>query len=268
MAQMTVSKDKDENLRKSVRMIEWAKESDLILFPEIQMTPFFPQYRRSELEEKLGMGVDDLVTTADGGVVPRLRKAASDNSIYVSPNLYFRQEDGSYDTSLLIDRWGFVIGDTEMVHVTNAPLFYEKDYYTPSKEGFDVFDTDFGKVAIVICYDRHFPESIRTCALRGAELILIPTANGKHEPMDVFEAELRAAAFDNNVFIAMCNRVGKEDQIDFAGESLVIDCHGAVIAKANDREELVTTEIDLSEASKARRDFPYLSLRRPEMYER
>ena len=75
---------------------------------------------------------------------------------------------------------------------------------TPSEDGFKVFDTPFGKVGIVICFDRHLPESIRTCTLKGAQLIIIPTANTLAEPLEMFEWELRVQAFQNNVFVAMC----------------------------------------------------------------
>ena len=81
--------------------------------------------------------------------------------------------------------------------------------------GFKVFETEFGKLGIVVCFDRHYPESIRTEALKGADLILIPTVNTKAEPSEMFEWELRAQAFQNSTIIAMCNRVGAEGDMDF-----------------------------------------------------
>ena len=153
-----------------------------------------------------------------------------------------------------------------MVHIAQAPNFYEQDYYTPSEEGFQVFDTPFGKIGIVICYDRHLPESIRTTTLKGADLIIIPTANTKDEPMEMFEWEIRVQAMQNQVFIAMCNRVGKEDHMDFAGESLLVDPNGDIIFKADDRQQLIECEIDLSKAGKLRKSKPYFSTRRPECY--
>jgi len=88
----------------------------------------------------------------------------------------------------------------------------------------------------VVCFDRHYPESIRTEALRGAELIIIPTANTKSEPSELFQWEIRVQAFQNYVNIAMCNRVGTEDQMEFSGESVVVDYNGNVITCADDRE--------------------------------
>lgn len=154
-----------------------------------------------------------------------------------------------------------------MVHIAQNKNFYEQDYYTPSDDGFKVFHTPFGNVGIVICFDRHIPESIRSCALKGADLIIVPTANTKAEPMEMFEWEMRVQAMQNQVFIAMCNRVGTEDKMQFAGESIVIHPGGAVIAKANDQEQLLTCDIDLNEVKKVRNNINYLSLRRSEQYE-
>lgn len=116
---------------------------------------------------------------------------------------------------LFIDNNGKIIGNQKMVHIARLEYFYEQDYYTHSEEGFNVFDTEFGKIGIVICFDRHYPESIRTSVLKGAELILIPTANTIDEPKELFQWEIRVPAFQNSVNIAMCNRVGIEDNMTF-----------------------------------------------------
>jgi predicted amidohydrolase len=153
-----------------------------------------------------------------------------------------------------------------MVHIMQAEQFYECDYYTPSNDGFHVYNTPFGKVGIVICFDRHLPESIRTCVVMGAKLIIVPTANTKSEPNEMFEWEMRVQAFQNNVFIAMCNRVGVEGDMEFCGNSIVIDPNGDVIFKADDTEQLITAEIDLSEADISRQKRPYIKTRRAEWY--
>ena len=153
-----------------------------------------------------------------------------------------------------------------MVHIAQAKQFYEQDYYTPSDDGFKVFDTPHGKVGIVICYDRHLPESIRTCALMGAQLIIIPTANTKTEPMELFEWEIRVQAMQNQVFVAMCNRVGMEGEMSFSGESLVVAPDGSLICKADDKEQILSCEIDLSEATRLREKVPYIATRRKEWY--
>lgn len=153
-----------------------------------------------------------------------------------------------------------------MVHVAQAYQFYEQDYYTPSDDGFQVFDTGFGKIGIVVCFDRHYPESIRTEALMGADLILIPTVNTKSEPSEMFEWELRVQAFQNSVMVAMCNRVGREGEMDFSGESIVVDANGNVVAKAGNQEQILYADIDLSKSGKIRSSRPYTDLRRKEWY--
>ena len=153
-----------------------------------------------------------------------------------------------------------------MVHIAQAEQFYEQDYYTPSDDGFLVFDTDIGKIGIVVCFDRHYPESIRTETLKGANLILIPTVNVKTEPMEMFEWEIRVQAFQNSVAVAMCNRVGTEGEMEFAGESIVVDANGEILAKSDDTEQIIYTDIDLEVSEKIRRKKPYTSLRRKELY--
>ena len=125
---------------------------------------------------------------------------------------------------------------------------------------------DAMKKGIVICFDRHLPESIRTCALMGAQLVIIPTANTEAEPMELFEWEVRVQAMQNQVFVAMCNRVGLEDKMDFAGQSIVVHPSGDVIVKADNKQRLVTCDIDLAEVELWRGKRPYISTRRKDMY--
>ena len=118
----------------------------------------------------------------------------------------------------------------------------------------------------MICFDRHYPESIRTSALKGADLILVPTANVKEEPGEMFIWEIKVQAFQSSVFVAMCNRVGKEDQMDFSGESLIVSPNGETIALTNDQEGLLMADLDLTKAKEIRDQKPYTSLRRTEFY--
>lgn len=155
------------------------------------------------------------------------------------PNIYLSEDGRNYDASILIDTDGTVIGIQKMVHVAQAKQFYEQDYYTPSNDGFKVFETKYGKIGIVVCFDRHYPESIRTEVMEGAELILIPTVNTKSESSEMFEWELRVQAFQNSAIIAMCNRVGQEGSMVFSGESVVIDANGDVLSKADDKERIM-----------------------------
>lgn len=111
-----------------------------------------------------------------------------------------------------------------------------------------------------------FPESIRTESLQGADLILIPTVNTKAEPSEMFEWEVRVQAFQNSVAIAMCNRVGVEGEMDFAGESMAVDANGEILAQADDTEQIVYVDINLEKSGKVREKRPYTQLRRKEFY--
>lgn len=261
LAQMKNEGTIQDNLDKSIEFIRQASENnaDLILFPEVQLTEFFPQYK--------GQDVIQYRLQLDSKEVKKFQSASKKYSIISVPNIYLEEDGKPYDASLLIGKDGEIKGIQKMVHIAQAKQFYEQDYYIPSNEGFKVFDTEYGKIGIVVCFDRHYPESIRTEALMGADLILIPTVNTKTEPSDMFEWELRVQAFHNSVSIAMCNRVGQEDEMNFSGESIVIDPNGDVVKKACDLEEIIYVDIDLSNSKKIRETRPYTQLRRKELYQ-
>ena len=258
LVQMSMTDSMDENLAKSLCACDKAKDSDLIFFPEIQLSPFFPQYEKRDASKYL-------VTMDSPYVKAFIDKSKEINSCIV-PNMYMKIDSKCYDCCVVTTGTDVVQEAAKMVHIAQAENFYEQDYYAPSDDGFKVFDTDFGKVGIVICYDRHLPESIRTCVLMGAELVIIPTANLTCEPMEMFEWEVRVQAMQNSVFIAMCNHVGTEGKLTFAGESIVCDPNGNVIAKAGAEETLLTCDIDLSEATRTRNAKPYFATRRKEFY--
>ena len=235
------------------------KYQEGIVFPEIQLNQFFPQ--------KAGLDVSDYVMDLDHPYVNGIKEACRINGIFASPNLYIQENGKRYDMSLLIDDDGNIVGRQKMVHIAQCEHFYEQDYYEPSEEGFNVFETKLGKIGIVVCFDRHYPESIRTEALRGADLIIIPTANTVSEPSELFQWEVRVQAFQNSVNIAMCNRVGIEDEMEFSGGSIVCDYNGMLIALAGSDEELLIADVDVDDASVTRKNKPYTSLRRTGLYE-
>ncbi len=248
------------NFTKSCNAIKEAAEmgADLVLFPEVQLTEFFPQYHDKD--------ITGYETTIDSDIIRSFCSICRDNHIMAVPNVYLSENGKKYDASIFIDKDGSIKGIQKMVHIASAERFYEQDYYTPSDEGFLVFDTEYGKIGIVVCFDRHYPESIRTEVIKGADLILIPTVNTKAEPSEMFEWELRVQAFQNSVAIAMCNRVGKEDEMVFSGESIVVDANGEVRLKADDKEQIVYADIDLAQSCEIRNRRPYTQLRRVEWY--
>jgi predicted amidohydrolase len=282
MYQMENAGTVQANLEKSLGAIRdaAAQGADLILFPEVQLTEFFPQYPGRDVS---GYGIE-----LESDIVKAFCDACRKYEIMAVPNIYLKEENNNqnlhlkdrsaapeipskkpetfYDASLLIDKDGSILGVQKMVHVAQADQFYEQDYYTPSDIGFQVFDTAVGRIGIVVCFDRHYPESIRTEALMGADLILIPTVNTKTEPMKMFEMEICVQAFQNSVPIAMCNRVGIEDAMTFAGESLVVAADGTTCLKADDTECILYAEIPIEKTRQIRQAKSYTTLRRKEMY--
>lgn len=260
LCQMRMSDVLQENYEKSIKLFKDAADAgaELIVFPEIQLCKFFPQYEKKD--------VSAYKMDIDTPFIRELRALCKEHGVMAAPNIYLSQNGKMYDATILIGDDGNIIGIQKMVHIAQAEQFYEQDYYAPSDDGLLVFDTKFGKIGIVVCFDRHYPESIHTEALKGADLILIPTANTKSEPLDMFEWEVRVQAFQNSTAIAMCNRVGLEDGMYFAGESIICDANGNLIIKADDSEQIVCADIDMSESAKIRIRRPYTSLRRKELY--
>ena len=150
------------NLRKSLSAVSEAssKGADLILFPGVQLTEFFPQYPHQD--------VSAYACDIDGNIVAAFQEACRKHHIMAAPNVYLKEGGRCFDATILIGRDGEIIGIQKMVHVAQAPQFNEQDYYTPSNDGFHVFQTDIGKIGIVVCFDRHYPERIRTETLMDA----------------------------------------------------------------------------------------------------
>jgi N-carbamoylputrescine amidase len=201
-----------------------------------------------------------------GPTTDALAAAARRHGVVVVANLFERVGDRCFDSSPVIDADGTLLGVTRMAHITDFPGFHEQGYYAPGDGGLPVYPTRAGLVGVVICYDRHFPEAMR--AVRDADVVIVPQAGTVGEwPDGLYEAELRVAAFQNGYFVALCNRVGREGELDFAGESFVCGPDGTLLARAGTgTEETLVADLDLSacERSHARRLF--LRHRRPELY--
>jgi N-carbamoylputrescine amidase len=131
-----------------------------------------------------------------------------------------------------------------------------------------VYQTKAGKIGVSICYDRHYPEYMRALALNGADLVVVPQAGAADEwPDGLFEAEMRVAAFQNGYFVALCNRVGEEECLTFAGESFACAPDGNVIARAPKLEEYILyADLDLGQVARSHARRLFLRDRRPDLY--
>ena len=183
-------------------------------------------------------------------------------------NLFERDGQRCYDTTPVLDADGTLLGRTRMVHITDYTDFHEQDYYAPGDTGAPVYRTRIGRVGVAICYDRHFPEYMRALALGGADLVLVPQAGTVGEwPDGLFEAEMRVAAFQNGYFVGLCNRVGVDGSLTFAGESFICTPEGTVLARALSGEEhILLADLDLSAAERSHARRLFFEHRRPELY--
>jgi N-carbamoylputrescine amidase len=263
LVQQKATEDRENNRLRGLEAVETAARqgADIVCFAELAFDMFYPQDRATE--ETLG-----LAEPVPGPTVERFMAKAEELGLVVVLNVFERDGDRTFDTSPVIDADGTVLGKTRMIHITEYENFHEQGYYAPGDHGVPVFDTAFGRVGVAICYDRHYPEYMRALALAGAQMVFVPQAGAVGEwPEGLYEAEMRVAAFQNGYFAALCNRVGPEPKLTFAGESFVCDPSGEVIARAGSgTDEILLCDVDLDkvEDSHARRLF--LRDRRPELY--
>jgi N-carbamoylputrescine amidase len=263
LIQQHATKDKNANVARGLAALESAARNgaQLACFAELAFEWFYPQ-RPAEPNFR------ELAESIDGPTVTAFQKKAKELGLVTVINLYEREGNHTYDSSPVIDADGTLLGVTRMIHITEYPCFHEQGYYTPGDNGAPVFKTKAGAIGVSICYDRHFPEYMRALAVAGADLVIVPQAGAVDEwPEGLYEAEMRVAAFQNGYFTALCNRVGKEDCLDFAGESFVCGPDGEVIARgAKSRDEILFAEIDYAKLADCNARRLFMKHRRPELY--
>ncbi len=216
------------NVRRGLEAVREAAAggATLVAFPELAFTPFFPSCPCS------GPLPLELAETVPGPTSDAFARLAADLGVVLVLNLYEREGGRAFDSSPVIDADGRLLGTTRMLHVAQMPHFYEQEYYTPGDHGMPVYDTAAGRIGVAICYDRHYPEVMRSLGLQRADVVVIPQAGMAGEwPDGLYEAELRVAAFQNGYYTALANRVGDEPGMTFAGESFVCDPAGRVMAR-------------------------------------
>ncbi len=263
LVQQTAGADKAANVERGLTALAAAAAdgAELVCFAELAFERFWPQ-------RPAAGDVAALAEPVPGPTTEAFQARAAELGVVVVLNLYERDGDRCFDCSPVIDADGTLLGRTRMVHITDYPCFHEQGYYAPGDTGAPVYRTRAGRIGVAICYDRHYPEYLRALALAGAELVVVPQAGAVDEwPEGLFEAEMRVAAFQNGYFVALCNRVGEEERLDFAGESFVCDPSGRVLARAPAmREAILTAELDLTAVAGSHARRLFLRDRRPELY--
>ncbi len=255
--------DRQENRKRGLVAAKNAAEAgaNVIGTAELAFDPFYPQQPATQNELQLAEPIPGPTTDA-------FCQIAAQHEVVVVLNLFERDGDQTFDSSPVIDADGSILGVTRMIHITDYPCFHEQGYYTPGDRGVPVYKTRYGNLGVAICYDRHYPEYMRALAVAGADLVMIPQAGAVDEwPAGLYEAEMRVAAFQNGYFTALCNRVGKEQTLTFAGESFVCDPTGQVIARGGQgSEETLFCDVDLSLTGRSHARRLFLRDRRPELY--
>jgi N-carbamoylputrescine amidase len=265
LVQQHAAGDPAENRERGRRaFLEAAKAgADLVAFAELAFTRFYPQV-------PAGSGIAALAEPIPGPTTDLFSALAKETRAAAVLNLFERDGERTYDSSPVIDADGSLLGVVRMVHIMEGPLFHERGYYAPGDRMECVFRTAAGRVGVAICYDRHFPEYMRGLRLAGAELVVVPQAGAVGEWTEgIFEAELQVAAFQNGYHAALVNRVGREDKLEFAGESFVVDPDGRVIARApRGRDHILYADCDLARNAGSHAARHFLEDRRPSVYGR
>jgi len=263
LIQQKASQDIEINIEKGLASVREAAANgaNIVCFAELAFTPFYPK-------RPAGNNILDLAELIPGPTTDTFAELAKELGVVTVLNLFESDGNKTYDSSPVINIDGKILGITRMLHITEYDCFYEQGYYTPGDTGAPVYDTPFGKLGVSICYDRHYPEYMRALALHGAEIVFIPQAGAIGEwPEGLYEAEMRVQAFHNGYFTALCNRVGEEECLTFAGESFVCNPDGKVIARAGENtEEILYCDVNLEAVEKSHARKLFMRDRRPELY--
>jgi N-carbamoylputrescine amidase len=275
LVQMRCEANPDANLERALSGIQQAARggAQIVCLQELFRSPYFCQRQDPALF--------DLAEPIPGPSSEQLARAAREAGTVVVASLFERRGPGLYhNTAAVFDADGSLLGLYRKTHIPDDPLYFEKYYFTPGDLGFRAFDTRFGRIGVLVCWDQWFPEAARLTALQGAEVILYPTAIGWHPrekavygaaQREAWQTVQRAHAIASGVFLAATNRVGHEGPADggleFWGSSFVSDPFGVVLGQApEDREDVLVVSCDRRRLEDVRRNWPFLRDRRIDLY--
>lgn len=257
--------NRSANVQRAKALIRAAaqKGSKLCVLPELALDEFFSQWKDTKYF--------DYAEPLDGPTIREFQALARETDCYLAVPHFERGPMGNcFNSAVLLSGEGELVGVYRKNHIPFTRT-YEKYYFTPGG-GFPVFESPFGKLGILICYDRRFPESARELVKRGAEIILIPIssmrfAGSSFSELPIWEPELRIRATENQCFVLASNRSGKEESYEFIGNSMIVSPAGEVLAKAGEEENVVVlAEIDTDLVAATRRSLPLMRDRRTDLY--
>jgi beta-ureidopropionase len=257
---------KEEAVEKHIDLIGKAAAdgAQVTCLQEIFHGPYFPAEQDAKWYSE--------AEPEDGPTVTRMREVAREHGMVLVVPFYEEAQTGVYyNTAVVIESDGSILGKYRKTHIPHVgPCFWEKFYFKPGNLGYPVFDSSVGKIGLIICYDRHFPEIGRALGLKGAEIVFNPSATVESLSKYLWELEQPAHAVANGYWIAAINRVGVEAPLSsakFYGSSYFCDPRGQIIAQASDSEdEVLVADLDLERIREVRNTWQFLRDRRPETY--
>jgi N-carbamoylputrescine amidase len=275
LIQMRCELDPAANLERAIGRIQEAARqgADIICLPELFLSPYFCQ--------KMDPALFDLAEPIPGPSTERLGQLAQSLGKVIVASLFERRHAGLYhNTAVVLDADGTFLGKYRKMHIPDDPLYFEKYYFTPGDLGFRTFDTRFGRIGVLVCWDQWFPEGARLTAMQGAQVLVYPTAIGWHPrekaeygaaQHQAWEISQRGHAVANGIYVAAINRVGHEGPpeggLEFWGASFVSDPFGSLLARAShEKEEIVVVACDVQKMEEIRRNWPFLRDRRIDAY--
>jgi len=244
--------DKSKNLEMMLHHIQKASQQNcqLILFPELVLTGYFTREKTKELAEDI-----------NGESISQLKDWAREYNLMMIAGFPEKVQEEVFNSAVIIDQSGEVVGTYQKVH-----LWDEEEKYFSAGQEFPVWNTSFGTIGVMICYDTEFPETARILAEKGAELILAPTAN--MTPLEHLQKTyIQSRAAENQVFVATTNRIGVEETTHFFGQSAAASPFGELLVLGDGEENQYYVEVDFSQIQAARNQFCYLADRRPSVYQ-
>ena len=275
LIQTASSANPDANLKKTLALAGRAarRGAQIICTQELFRSQYFCQsedYENFRLAEKI-----------PGPATDAFRRLARRHRVVVIASLFEKRSHGIYhNTAVVIDADGSLLGSYRKMHIPDDPLYYEKFYFTPGDLGFKAWDTRYGRIGVLICWDQWYPEAARLTALQGAQILFYPTAIGWHpreknrlgeRQHDAWEIIQRSHAVANGCYVAVVNRVGHEKLagrgIEFWGRSFVAGTSGEILARASaSAEEILFAPVDLDRVDDTRTHWPFLRDRRIDAY--
>jgi len=264
--------DIDDNKRRLAEGIARAaaQGAELVVLQELHNSLYF-----CDIED---VSRFDLAEPIPGPSTDFYGSLARQHNVVLVTSLFERRAAGLYhNTAVVLERDGSIAGKYRKMHIPDDPAYYEKFYFTPGDLGFQPIDTSVGRLGVLVCWDQWYPEAARVMALRGAELLIYPTAIG-YDPNDTPDEQerqreawttvMRGHAVANGLPVVAVNRVGEEAANTFWGSSFVAGPQGEFLYRANTTDEVaVVVDVDLQRSEQVRRWWPFLRDRRIDAYQ-